>query len=129
MSFVEELKSSKDWLHDKNLITAMETETKNIVSSEKRTQLRKIFNQFISLIRQSKRDELSYRLQLLKARISYTKARNTIKDELYITFCAIIDKMSEDIPDNDNDFKKWLSDVRKFVEAFYAYGYVNAKNK
>jgi len=126
--FINDLRNSDDnWLKDENLFRSMEQYANQIGSREKRNQVRKAFNQFITVLRTAQRSNIKYRLRILDTRLLYSKARETIGNDLYSAYHEIIKKISNTIPDDDEKFKRWSDDVRRFVEAFYAYLYVNAR--
>ncbi|MCD6417972.1 type III-A CRISPR-associated protein Csm2 [bacterium] len=92
------------------------------------TQLRKIFNQVMNLLRKSEKNpELEPMVEIYKARINYAAARNTIDEDLRLIFIKILDTIKDTWEQNKE--KTDYDTIRKFVEAFYAYSYMELRKK
>ncbi len=92
------------------------------------TQLRKIFNQIMNLLRKAEKNpQKEPMVEIYKARITYAAARNTIDEDLRLIFTKILDKI-KDTWEKKRE-KTNYKEIRKFVEAFYAYSYMELRKK
>ena len=131
---LEKIKGYDDW-NSESLYETIEKTAKSIITykendkykTENANQLRNIFNLFQSTMRKFQKKEEVISMQLLKARITYIYSKGNIHKDLYETYKLILEKIMKSKPKGNKEKTEWINNVKKFIEAFYAYTYLHSK--
>ncbi len=125
--------SSGSWYKDPRVFKAMDNDDnfKPLMRDMRRTQVRKIYEQFLYALRASDED-LPVQLNMLRARFRYARARDNLTDNFLNLLLEIVNKMEQDLrllQRGELDANVWKREIRQFLEAFYAYSYIHAPRK
>lgn len=90
------------------------------------TQVNKFYN-LVKVAEATEATQLTVKLYVLKAQITYATARETISPDFKTFFDASLEKILGNT--NSNDRKERLKDFAVFFESVYAYFYFHTKSK